>query len=74
MGSPLGMIGAAGARPPNAWGLYDTCGLVWEWAHADAACSVSDRGVPICGGGWLDPRRRVPRHHRRAPQPARALL
>jgi len=50
-----GMIGAAGARPANAWGLHDACGLVWEWAHPDGACSVSDRGAPICGGGWLDP-------------------
>ena len=50
----MGMIGAAGSRPANAWGLHDTCGLVWEWAHPDGACSVSDRGAPICGGGWLD--------------------
>jgi serine/threonine protein kinase len=46
----------------NAWGLYDTCGLVWEWAQPTSPYSTQDKSqegliplsAPICGGGWLD--------------------
>jgi formylglycine-generating enzyme required for sulfatase activity len=41
-----------GSFPPNAWGLYDTAGNVWEWVqdcwHQDYA------GAPADGRAWDD--------------------
>lgn len=47
-------LGVVASGPSNTWGLYDTCGLVWEWIQPRGLLEEMDLGMPIAGGGWLD--------------------
>jgi formylglycine-generating enzyme required for sulfatase activity len=49
-GNSKGVDPPVGKRKPNAWGLYDLHGYVWEWA-ADA-WHDSYKGAPTDGSAW----------------------
>lgn len=50
-GGPQGV----GLREPNAWGLYDTLGNVWEWCWDLYDPRVYGPYRLFRGGGWNDP-------------------
>lgn len=50
-GNAAGNDPPVGAKKPNAWGLYDVHGYLWEWTIADKAAEGT--GI-LRGGSWKD--------------------
>jgi formylglycine-generating enzyme required for sulfatase activity len=59
----------AGLKEPNAWGLYDMLGNVWEWCSDIYDESVYGSYRIIRGGGWSDEERGCMATNRRRSHP-----
>jgi formylglycine-generating enzyme required for sulfatase activity len=59
-----------GKKEPNAWGLYDMLGNVWEWCWEIYDEKVYGSYRIFRGGGWNDPARGCLPSNRRRSHPA----
>jgi formylglycine-generating enzyme required for sulfatase activity len=53
-GNSGGQIHPVGGRQPNAWGLYDMLGNVWDWCWDVYDAEVYGTYRVLRGGGWAD--------------------
>ncbi len=58
-----------GQKQPNAWGLHDTLGNVWEWCTDQYDPEVYGSYRTFRGGGWADPERSCLATNRRRSHP-----
>jgi formylglycine-generating enzyme required for sulfatase activity len=62
-----------GLKQPNAWGLYDTLGNVWEWCADQYDPQVYGSYRVFRGGGWADAERGCLATNRRRSHPTFAI-
>jgi formylglycine-generating enzyme required for sulfatase activity len=53
-GNSLDRIHEVGGKQPNAWGLYDMLGNVWEWCWDVYDAEVYGSYRVLRGGAWFD--------------------
>lgn len=53
-GNADGRVRPVGGRRPNAWGLYDMLGNVWDWCWDLYDAEVYGTYRVLRGGGWSD--------------------
>ncbi|MGW0700081.1 formylglycine-generating enzyme family protein [Streptomyces sp. NPDC002867] len=53
-GNSAGQIHPVGGKQPNAWGLYDMLGNVWDWCWDVYDAEVYGAYRVLRGGGWAD--------------------
>lgn len=64
-----GGVSPVGLRQPNAWGLFDTLGNVWEWCWDLYDPAVYGAYRVFRGGGWNDEPQQVRASCRRKSHP-----
>lgn len=64
-----GYIHPVGQKQPNAWGLYDMLGNVWEWCSDQYDPVVYGSYRIFRGGGWADAERGCLATNRRRSHP-----
>jgi formylglycine-generating enzyme required for sulfatase activity len=68
-GNSDGHIQPIGLKQPNAWGLYDMLGNVWEWCSDQYDPEVYGSYRIFRGGGWADHERGCLATNRRRSHP-----
>ena len=63
-----------GQKQPNAWGVFDTIGNVWEWCSDQYDPEVYGPYRTFRGGGWADPERGCLAINRRRRHPTFAIV
>jgi formylglycine-generating enzyme required for sulfatase activity len=69
----LGHMHDVGQKQPNAWGLCDTLGNVWEWCADQYDPKVYGSYRVFRGGGWADSERGCFATNRRRSHPTFAI-